>query len=107
MDLPFLRYFYTVSLRLPLEIAFNNLGLEDVNASASTASAVTQIDGIDAATYVWDFARNFTFNQDADAAYNSMFYSPQSTAGLASKSGYFSGGGRGRLGPQTRFPVSY
>ncbi|RDL35438.1 ClpP [Venustampulla echinocandica] len=73
------------------------VSIKDVISSPSTASAVTEIDGIDAATYVGDFAYESTFNQDVDAAYNTMFFTPQSVAGLASKSGYFAGGGRSRF----------
>lgn len=56
---------------------------------------VTQINGIDAATYVADFAYTASFNQDADAAYNTMFFEKAFVAGATSK-GYFSGGGRMR-----------
>lgn len=64
-------------------------------SSPSTASVVTQINGIDAATYVGGFAYTASFNQDADAAYNSMFYEKAFVAAAVSK-GYFSGGGRVR-----------
>lgn len=68
---------------------------EDVISSPSTAAVVTQINGIDAATYVGDFAYTASFNQDADAAYNSMFYEKAFVAAVVSN-GYFSGGGRVR-----------
>jgi len=68
---------------------------EDVISSPSTASVVAQINGMDAATYVAEYAYTASFNQDADAAYNSMFYEKAFVAGGVSK-GYFSGGGRMR-----------
>lgn len=64
--------------------------------SPSNASAVEQINGIDAATYVEKFAYTASFNQDADAAYNSMFFEKAFFAGGVS-TGYFSGGGRVRF----------
>ncbi|TVY42547.1 Peptidase S41 family protein [Lachnellula occidentalis] len=69
---------------------------EDATSSPSTASVVCQINGIDAATYVADFAYTASFNQDADAAYNTMFFEKAFVAGATSK-GYFSGGGRMRF----------
>lgn len=56
---------------------------------------VTLINGVDAATYVANFAYTSSFNQDADAAYNTMFFEKAFVAGAVSK-GYFSGGGRMR-----------
>lgn len=58
---------------------------EDATSSPSTASAVSLINGIDAATYVADFAYTASFNQDADAAYNSMFFEKAFVAGAISK----------------------
>lgn len=66
---------------------------EDVVSSPSTASVVTLINGIDAATYLADTIYQASWNQDADSAYNSMFYeisSPAAGYGV----GYFQGGGR-------------
>ena len=69
--------------------------IEDVISSPSTASVVTKINGIDAATYVANWIYQASFNQDADAAYNSMFYKKAFTAG-GDGNGYFSTGGRAR-----------
>ncbi len=54
---------------------------------------MTQINGIDAAKYVEDTINVAGFNQDKDAAYNTMFYTPTSLAALGSK-GYFANAGR-------------
>ena len=78
---------------------------EDVISSPSTASAVKLINGIDAAKYVEDTINTATYNQDVDAAYNSMFYEASLHA-VAGISGYFTGGGRISLiyqGPNTTF----
>lgn len=66
---------------------------EDVIASPSTASVVTKINGVEASKYVADFIFTASFNQDADAAYNTMFYEKAFTAGGIGN-GYFSAGGR-------------
>src|SRR3569833_487766 len=66
---------------------------EDVISSPSTASVVTHINGIDAAKYVEDTIFKASFNQDADAAYNTMFYE-KAFAGAGAGNGYFSSGGR-------------
>lgn len=66
---------------------------EDVISSPSTASVVTLINGIDAATYLADTIYEASWNQDADSAYNSMFYEIASPAAGYGK-GYFQGGGR-------------
>lgn len=66
---------------------------EDVISSPETASAVKLINGVDAATYVADVIFTAGFNQDADSAYNTMFFEkafPASSTG----NGYFSSGGR-------------
>ncbi|KAF4628586.1 hypothetical protein G7Y89_g9564 [Cudoniella acicularis] len=68
---------------------------EDIISAPSSASIVKEINGEDAATYVANFAYTASFNQDADAAYNSMFYSKAYFASGNFK-GYFSGGGRMR-----------
>ncbi len=78
---------------------------EDVLASPGTASAVVLINGIDAATYIENTVYAASYNQDADAAYNSMFFS-KAMYGSGSGFGFFSGGGRIRFnyqGPNTTF----
>lgn len=83
-----------------------NLGshtTDDVVANPATASVVTQINGQDAVTYVGDAAFSTTFNQDADAAYNTMFWS-KALNGVAGSSGGFYGGTRANYiyrGPNT------
>lgn len=66
---------------------------EDVISSPSTASVVTLINGIDAATYIADTIYQASWNQDADSAYNSMFYGIASLA-AGNGLGYFQGDGR-------------
>ncbi|KAI5867398.1 hypothetical protein GGS23DRAFT_548228 [Durotheca rogersii] len=68
---------------------------DDVVASPDTASTVALINGVDAATFVEDWINQATGNQDADAAYNSMFFEK---AFLAENNnlGYFQTGGRVR-----------
>ena len=68
---------------------------EDVTSSASTASALKLINGIDASAYVQNFAYTAAFNQDADAAYNTMFFEKAFMAGGVGK-GYFFRNGRVR-----------
>jgi hypothetical protein len=63
--------------------------------SPSTAPTITKINGVDAAKYVAQFAYTASFNQDADAAYNSMFFEKAFVAAGVSR-GYFAGGGRMR-----------
>lgn len=66
---------------------------EDVISSPSTASSITLINGIDAATYLGDTINQAGWNQDVDSAYNSMFFELSApAAGLGV--GYFQGGGR-------------
>ncbi|KAI7783505.1 peptidase s41 family protein [Diaporthe eres] len=66
---------------------------EEVISSPSTASSVTLINGIDAATYLEDTINQAGWNQDVDSAYNSMFFELSApAAGLGV--GYFQGGGR-------------
>ncbi|CAN8105233.1 unnamed protein product [Discula destructiva] len=66
---------------------------EDVISSPRTASVVTLIDGIDAATYLGERIYQGSWNEDADSAYNSMFYEISGVAaGLGV--GYFQGSGR-------------
>lgn len=69
---------------------------DDVISSPDTASVVTLINGIDAATYLADTIYQASWNQDADSAYNSMFYEIAGVvAGLGI--GYFQGAGRIRF----------
>jgi hypothetical protein len=56
---------------------------------------VKEINGIDADKYVQDFAYTASFNQDADAAYNTMFYKKAFEAGKIGN-GYFYINGRVR-----------
>jgi len=58
------------------------------HASPGTASVVTEINGIEASKYVQDFAYTASFNQDADAAYNTMFFEKAFVAGGIGN-GYF------------------
>jgi hypothetical protein len=53
------------------------------------------INGIDASTYVADYVYTASFNQDPDAAYNTMFFE-KAFFGGGDGQGYFSGGGRVR-----------
>jgi hypothetical protein len=80
---------------LLLQKNITNCFLEDVTSSPKTASIVKEINGIDADTYVQNFAYTASFNQDADAAYNSMFYKKAFEAGGIGN-GYFYINGRVR-----------
>jgi len=78
---------------------------EDVTSSPSTASVLKLINGIDASTYVQNYAYTAAFNQDADAAYNTMFFEKAFVAGGVGN-GYFFRNGRVRYiypGPNTTF----
>lgn len=68
----------------------------DVISSPTTASVVKKINGEDAEKFLskWVFA--VSSNQDADAAYNSLFYEKAFEAEIAS-TGYFHNGGRTRF----------
>ncbi|TGO52774.1 hypothetical protein BCON_0135g00230 [Botryotinia convoluta] len=66
---------------------------EDIISAPSEASEVTEINGVDAVKYVEDWIFQASFNQDADSAYNTMFYEKAFVAGGVSK-GYFASGGR-------------
>jgi hypothetical protein len=70
-----------------------NCSSEDVISSHFSASVVTEINGVDAATYVEDWIFQASFNQVSDAAYNTMFFEKAFVAGGDGK-GYFSSGGR-------------
>jgi hypothetical protein len=85
VSLPSLRRRSTTNQPLP----------EDVTTSPKTASVVKLINGIDASTYVANWAYTASFNQDADAAYNTMFYEKAFEAG-GTGNGYFSSNGRVR-----------
>jgi hypothetical protein len=69
-----------------------------VVSSPSTASTVSLINGVDASTYVADYVYTASFNQDPDAAYNTMFFE-KAFLGGGDGQGYFSGGGRVRYDP--------
>ncbi|KAI0602652.1 peptidase s41 family protein [Biscogniauxia sp. FL1348] len=68
---------------------------EDVVSSPETASVVKLINGQDAATFVLDWINQASGNQDADAAYNSMFYEKAYVAENGNP-GNFKWGGRTR-----------
>lgn len=76
----------------------------DLNSSC--ASPVKNIEGVHASKFVEEWAYTATYNQDADAAYNSMFYEKANAAAGNSQGGYFSVGGRMRYiypGPTTKY----
>ncbi|KAI1500020.1 peptidase s41 family protein [Biscogniauxia marginata] len=68
---------------------------EDVISSPETASVVKLINGKDASTFVQDWINQVSGNQDADAAYNSMFYEKAYVAENGNP-GNFKWGGRTR-----------
>ncbi|KAG9239743.1 peptidase s41 family protein [Amylocarpus encephaloides] len=70
---------------------------DDIQTSASTAVAITKINGVDATTYLEDFIFSASFNQDADAAYNTLFYSKPFAGSGSSPDGLWSTGGRTRF----------
>lgn len=70
---------------------------DEISASPSTASAITKINGVDAVKYLEDFIFSATFNQDADAAYNTLFYSKALFGSGASVRGLWSTAGRTRF----------
>lgn len=77
---------------------------EDVMSSPETASVLTLINGVDAATYIADWIYQASANQDADSAYNSMFY--QKSFAVNGGTGFFKQGGRIRYiypGEKTTF----
>lgn len=84
-----------VSSSFPQSRPIANSSAEDVTSSPSTASVVKLINGIDASTYVADWAYTASFNQDADAAYNTMFFEKAFEAG-GTGNGYFYINGRVR-----------
>ncbi|TGJ79708.1 hypothetical protein E0Z10_g9057 [Xylaria hypoxylon] len=67
----------------------------DVISSPETASVVKEINGEDAETFLSKWIFSVSGNQDADAAYNSLFYEKAYEAEVAS-TGYFHNGGRVR-----------
>ncbi|KAI0204075.1 hypothetical protein F4808DRAFT_414695 [Astrocystis sublimbata] len=67
----------------------------DVVSSPGTASVVEKINGKDAEKFLSEWIFAVSGNQDADAAYNSLFYEKAFEAELSSK-GYFQSGGRTR-----------
>ncbi|KAG5999430.1 hypothetical protein E4U43_002083 [Claviceps pusilla] len=79
----------------------------DVIANAKTAPVVTKINDIDAAKYLEDTVNSASYLQDADAAYNTMFWSKATAASL--NSGGFVAGGRHAMfyhGPTTTLTFS-
>ncbi|OTB02846.1 hypothetical protein M426DRAFT_322273 [Hypoxylon sp. CI-4A] len=68
---------------------------DDVVSGVETASAVKLINGVDAATFVEDWINQAAGNQDADAAYNTMFFEKAFVAENKNQ-GYFQTGGRVR-----------
>ena len=74
---------YMVSLRTISYIRITVLisYLEDITSAPSEASEVTEINGVDAVKYVEDWIFQASFNQDADSAYNTMFYEKAFVAG--------------------------
>lgn len=68
---------------------------EDVvnKTDVGSASVVSLINGIDAATYLEDRIYQGSWNQDADSAYNSMFWEIAGYANALGK-GFFQGNGR-------------
>ena len=95
MGKSFPKYTYTVGPRLPPGEKITDISSEDVISSPDTVSIVKEINGIDADTYIQDFAYTASFNQDADAAYNTMFYKKAFEAGGIGN-GYFYINGRVR-----------
>ncbi|KAI1162939.1 hypothetical protein F5B18DRAFT_622073 [Nemania serpens] len=67
----------------------------DVISSPRRASVVKKINGKDAEDYLSEWIFAVSSNQDADAAYNSLFYEKAYEAEVASR-GYFQNGGRVR-----------
>ncbi|KAI0384399.1 hypothetical protein F5Y04DRAFT_228519 [Hypomontagnella monticulosa] len=67
----------------------------DVVSGVENASAVKLINGVDAPTFVADWIFQASGNQDADAAYNSMFFEKAFVAENKNQ-GYFQTGGRVR-----------
>lgn len=68
----------------------------DVISSPRRASVVKKINGKDAEDYLSEWIFAVSSNQDADAAYNSLFYEKAYEAEVASR-GYFQNGGRVRF----------
>ncbi|KAK2778497.1 peptidase s41 family protein [Colletotrichum kahawae] len=67
---------------------------EDIISTPDTASALKLINGVDAVKFIGDLIFKVTGNQDADSAYNSMFYEKAYRA--VGGTGYFKRGGRTR-----------
>lgn len=88
-------YIYGTLIDMPSQCSITKLITEDITSSPSTASPVSEINGMDASKYVMDFAATASFNQDADAAYNTMFFEKAFVAGGVGN-GYFSRNGRVR-----------
>lgn len=67
---------------------------EDIISTPDTASALKLINGVNAVKFIEDLIFKVTGNQDADSAYNSMFY--EKAYGAVGGTGYFKRGGRTR-----------
>ncbi|KAG5962543.1 hypothetical protein E4U58_003836 [Claviceps cyperi] len=81
---------------------------QEVVADAKTAQVITKINGVDAAQYLEETVNAASFLQDADAAYNTMFWSKANAAAadprVGSGLGTFVAGGRSAVfyhGPTT------
>ncbi|KAG6288857.1 hypothetical protein E4U46_002964 [Claviceps purpurea] len=81
---------------------------QEVVANAKTAQVITKINGVDAAQYLEDTVNAASVLQDADAAYNTMFWSKANAAAadptVNSGFGTFVAGGRSAIfypGPTT------
>ncbi|KAF6807039.1 peptidase s41 family protein [Colletotrichum sojae] len=77
---------------------------DDVMNTPASASVLKLINGVDAVKFIEDRIFAVTGNQDADAAYNSMFY--QKSFAASGGTGFFKQGGRTRYvypGPLTSF----
>lgn len=69
---------------------------DDISVSPDSASPITKINGEEATKVLQDFIFSATFNQDADAGYNTLFYSKAISGSGASVRGLWSTAGRTR-----------
>ncbi|KAH8661975.1 pyridine nucleotide-disulfide oxidoreductase family protein [Xylariales sp. PMI_506] len=67
----------------------------DIISNPDTASVLKSINGLEAVEFIQSWIFQVSGNQDADAAYNSMFFSK--AYNLLGSKGYFSNGGRVRF----------
>ncbi|OCK74901.1 peptidase S41 family protein [Lepidopterella palustris CBS 459.81] len=84
-------------LKLPAVFAYADVLGQQFNTISYTPSAVVQIDGQDAATWLENWSQ-WGILQDRDALYNNIFYelAQVSLGSSGTGTGTFSGGGRGR-----------